>query len=55
MLHHGTATDVLDARHLVMLAAHTAHPDRFIAGKPRRQEIPTAAWINQPVGADTAA
>ncbi len=55
MLHHGSATDVLDARHVVMLAAHAAHPDRFIAGKPCRQELPTAAWINQPIGVGAAA
>jgi len=55
MLHHGGAVHVLAARHDVMLAAYSAHPNRFIAGKPRRQEVPQAAWINQPADIGTAA
>lgn len=55
MLHHGSAAHVLAARHDVMLAAYSSHPDRFIAGKPRRQEVPQAAWINQPADIGTAA
>ncbi len=45
----------LAARHDVMLAASSAHPDRFIAGKPRRQDVPQAAWINQTSDIGTAA
>jgi len=55
MLHHGTAAEVLSARHGVMLAAYKAHPGRFIAGEPRRQEVPKAAWINQPADSGVAA
>jgi putative transposase len=55
MLHHGNAASVLKARHDVMLAAYAKHPDRFIAGKPRRQEVPHSAWINQPADIGAAA
>jgi putative transposase len=54
MVHNGRANDVLDARHAVMQAAFTAHPDRFIAGSPKRLELPSQVWINPPTYEDTA-
>jgi putative transposase len=47
-VHHGRASDVLDARHRVRLAAYAAHPGRFVNGPPRRETLPSAVWINPP-------
>lgn len=48
VVHFGNEETVLGARHGVMQAAFTAHPDRFAAGEPRRAELPSAVWINEP-------
>ena len=47
-MHHGLAKDILDDRHRVLLAAHAAHPERFVNGPPRRVNLPNAVWINPP-------
>ena len=47
-VHHGLAQDILDDRHRVLLAAHAAHPERFVNGPPRRVNLPNAVWINPP-------
>jgi putative transposase len=47
-VHHGRAEEVLDARHRTLLAAHAAHPERFVNGPPRRESLPNAVWINPP-------
>ncbi len=55
MVHAGRANDVLDARLAVMRTAYSAHPDRFIAGEPRRTALPANVWINQPTDDSAAA
>ncbi len=50
-VHQGRADEVLDARHRVRLAAHAAHPERFVNGPPRRESLPNAVWINPPAKA----
>ena len=30
------------------MAAHLAHPERFVNGPPRRESLPSAVWINPP-------
>jgi putative transposase len=47
-VHHGRAAEVLDARHRVRFAAYAAHPERFVSGPPRRENLPNAVWINPP-------
>jgi putative transposase len=47
-VHHGRAAEVLDARHRVRRAAYAAHPERFVNGPPRRENLPNAVWINPP-------
>lgn len=47
-VHHGHADEALDSRHRVRLAAYAAHPERFVNGPPRRQNLPNAVWINPP-------
>jgi putative transposase len=48
VVHYGRTDDVLDARHRTRLAAYAAHPERFINGAPRREQLPAAVWINPP-------
>ena len=48
MVHFGKAKDVIDQRHRVMETAYQKHPERFFNGPPKRQLLPTAAWINKP-------
>lgn len=47
-LHHGRAQARLEARGSVLAAAHQAHPERFVLGRPKALEVPGAAWINRP-------
>lgn len=47
-VHHGRATERLQSRDAVLAAAFAARPERFVAGRPRRGELPNAVWINRP-------
>ena len=47
-VHYGRAQQVYQARQKVLLAAHLAHPERFVHGQPRPPALPQAAWINRP-------
>jgi hypothetical protein len=47
-VHYGLAAERVQARAAVLGAAFTVHPDRFVAGRPRPQDQPTAVWINPP-------
>jgi putative transposase len=55
-VHHGRAQQKLEQRQAVLDAAYTAHPERFVHGKPTVQQIPQASYINRPAddGADSA-
>lgn len=48
MVHYGQADDALAARRRVLEQAHAAHPERFVHGVPKPQELPPAVWINPP-------
>ena len=48
MVHRGHAKEVLAQRHKVALAAYEAHPERFVNGPPRLENLPDAVWINPP-------
>jgi putative transposase len=47
-VHFGKAQEILDRRHAVLLAAYRLHPERFVAGPPKRPQLPSAVWINPP-------
>ncbi|MGI8607796.1 MAG: IS3 family transposase, partial [Candidatus Dormibacteria bacterium] len=47
-VHSGQAADVRERRVAILLAAHAAHPDRFVHGIPQPPPLPLAAWINKP-------
>ena len=47
-VHYGRAQQVREARARVLIAAHAAHPERFVHGAPEAPELTTAVWINKP-------
>ena len=47
-VHYGLAAERVRARAAVLAAAFDGHPERFVAGRPRPQDQPTAVWINPP-------
>ena len=48
MVHYGQAEEVIEKRRIVLENAYRAHPERFFNGKPKSQDMPSAAWINKP-------
>jgi putative transposase len=48
VVHEGKASEVVAKREEVMTAAYTAHPERFVRGRPRVPQVPQAVWINPP-------
>ena len=47
-VHYGQAQVVIEQRRKVLLAAYTAHPERFVRGEPKPPSLPTEVWINRP-------
>lgn len=47
-VHHGQAEILTQARQEVLLAAHAAHPERFVNRVPTAPELPKEVWINPP-------
>ena len=47
-VHHGQADRRLKRRQEVLDAAHVAHPERFVRGKPNVRQLPAASYINRP-------
>ena len=48
MVHHGQANQILALRQVVLNAAYSAHPERFVRKPPQPPALPTAVWINKP-------
>jgi putative transposase len=49
-VHYGRAQQRREDRARVLVAAHAAHPERFVHGIPQAPQLPTAVWINKPIG-----
>ena len=47
-VHYGTAAAVRAQRAIVLDAAYTAHPERFVNKTPTPPQLPGPAWINKP-------
>jgi putative transposase len=47
-VHHGLAEALTDARRLILIEAHSAHPERFVRKPPEPPGLPGAVWINPP-------
>jgi putative transposase len=54
VVHVGQAATVRAHRQQVLAAAYAAHPERFVKGRPRPADLPTAVWINPPPKKPTA-
>jgi putative transposase len=50
-VHHGLAEKRVESRARILAAAHAAHPERFVVGRPRPPALPTEVWINKPKAA----
>jgi putative transposase len=51
-VHCGKAAETIAARQQVLVGAYQAHPERFVRGTPKPPALPTAVWINPPIGAE---
>ena len=47
-VHSGTAARLYADRQHTLSAAYTAHPERFVKGRPVPPPLPRAVWINPP-------
>jgi putative transposase len=47
-VHFGRAGALLERRQGILDAAYTAHPERFVRGKPKAGQLPVASYINRP-------
>jgi putative transposase len=49
MVHFSQAQATLHQRQTTLDAAYARHPDRFVKGPPKVQQLPDAVWINPPL------
>lgn len=49
-VHFGLAPEIRAARAITLADAYAAHPERFVRRPPAPPELPTAVWINKPIG-----
>lgn len=49
-VHAGLTTELTEKRRIVLLDAHEKHPERFVHGQPSPPKVPSAVWINPPLG-----
>ena len=50
----GRTEQVLATRQEALDAAYTAHPERFVHGRPVVAQLPSEVWINKPVEVPSA-
>jgi len=51
-LHYGEAAQVVVSRQATLETAYAKHPDRFVNGRPKPPQLPSAVWINPPTRKD---
>ena len=49
MVHYGQAPLVRQNRQVILDAAYSAHPERFVNHPPKAQELQKEVWINKPL------
>jgi putative transposase len=52
VVHYGLASEVRQNRQMVLDAAFTAHPNRFVRRPPVSLPLPKEVWINKPQSSD---
>ena len=50
-VHLGRDRMLLGRRQLILNGAYAAHPERFVRGTPKVQQVPVASYINRPLDA----
>ena len=53
-LHYGEAAQVVVSRQATLQTAYATHPERFVHGRPKPPQLPSAVWINPPTNKDDA-
>ena len=53
-LHYGQASQVVASRQATLEIAYATHPERFVHGRPKPPQLPSAVWINPPTSMDDA-
>ena len=53
-LHYGEAAQVVVSRQVTLATAYATHPERFVHGRPKPPQLPSAVWINPPTSKDGA-
>ena len=53
-LHYGQASQVVASRQATLEIAYATHPERFVHGRPKPPQLPSAVWINPPTSKDDA-
>ena len=53
-LHYGQAAQVVVSRQATLETAYVKHPDRFVRGRPKPPQLPSAVWINPPTRKDAS-
>ena len=51
-LHYGEAAQVVVSRQAILETAYAKHPERFVNGRPKPPQLPSAVWINPPARHD---
>jgi len=51
-VHHGRVAELTAARQATLDAAYTAHPERFVRGRPKPLQLAPASYINRPLAAE---
>lgn len=47
-VHYGKHEKILTMREMVLKKAFVEHPERFVKGMPKVQQLPENVWINKP-------
>jgi putative transposase len=48
-VHYGTYKQIIEERHRMLEQAYLDHPERFVRGMPKVEQLPEHVWINKPV------
>lgn len=52
-VHYGTYPQILTARSQTLQQAYIEHPERFVRGMPKVEDLPKQVWINKPATEET--
>ena len=47
-VHYKMTDKIISQRNCILEKAYYKHPERFVKGIPKTEEVPKAVWINKP-------